>query len=184
MIDDLPVFQYDQLSGVYLYGADIGIHYHPHFAHWLHWESTYSHIVGEGKNGIDLPLMPQNRLATSLKFTLKNVLKGKFRFENLVVKHSAFFEQNRVSGDELPSNLYQLIDLGLNMKLKVKHPLEFGFGVRNLLNEGYIDHLSRLKNIGVQQTGRNVYFRVKFTFNQQFKKANGFDVLEEIDVVI
>ncbi len=180
-IDDLPVFQYDQLSAVYLYGVDLGLHYHPHFAHWLHWESTYSHIVGEGKNGIDLPLMPQNRLATSLKFTLKNTLKGKFRFENVVLKHSAFFEQNRVSADELPSKLYQLIDLGLNMKLNTKQPLEFGIGVRNLLNEGYIDHLSRLKNIGVQQTGRNVYFRVKFTFNHRFKKATDYNVLEAIN---
>jgi iron complex outermembrane receptor protein len=184
MIDDLPVFQYDQLSAVYLYGMDVGVHYHPHFAHWLHWESACSHIIGEGVNGIDLPLMSQNRLATSLKFTLENTLKGKFRFENVVVKHSAFFEQNRVSGDEYPSNLYQLIDLGLNMRLRIKQPLEFGIGVRNLLNEGYVDHLSRLKNIDVQQTGRNVNFRVKFTFNHRFKKVNDFDELEKVDVLL
>lgn len=183
-IDDLPVFEYDQLDEVFLYGMDVGFHYHPHFAHWLHWESTYSHIVGEGRNGIDLPLMPQNRLATSLKFTLANVLKGKFRFENFVVKHSAFMEQNRVAADETSSSFYQLIDLGLNMKLRSKSSMEFGVGVRNLLNEGYIDHLSRLKNIGVQQTGRNVYVRVKFTFNHTLKKAPVHNTLELIETDI
>lgn len=168
-IDGLPVFEYDQLDAVYLYGLDLGIHYHPHFAHWLHWESTYSHIIGEGANGFDLPLMPQNRLGTSLKFAMDGILKGKFKFQNVVVKHTAFFEQNRVALDETPSNFYHLIDLGLNMNLTIKSPIEFGIGVRNLLNEGYVDHLSRLKNIGVQQTGRNVYFRVKFTVNNRFK---------------
>ncbi len=170
-IEQLPVFKYDQLSAIYLYGMDVAVHYHPHFAHWLHWESSYSHIIGEGANGIDLPLMPQNRLSTSLKFSLENTLKGKFRFENLVVKHTAFLEQNRVSYSEAPSDFYHLIDLGLNMKLRIKHPIEFGVGARNLLNEGYIDHLSRLKNIGVQQTGRNFYIRAKVTLNHRSKKT-------------
>lgn len=179
--DGLPVFEYDQLDAVLLYGLDIGFHYHPHFAHWMHWESTYSHIIGEGANGFDLPLMPQNRLGTSLKFSMDRLLKGKkFSFQNVVVKHTAFFEQNRIALDETASSFYHLIDLGLNLKLTIKTPIEFGIGARNVLNESYIDHLSRLKNIGVQQTGRDFYVRVKFTINDRFKPIEPSDELIEV----
>ena len=181
--DGLPVFEYKQLDAVYLYGLDVGVHYHPHFAHWFHFESTYSHIIGESANGIDLPLMPQNRLGTSLKFSMDRLLKGKkFSFQNVVVQHTAFFEQNRIAVDETASSFYHLIDLGLNMRIAVKTPIEIGIGARNLLNEGYIDHLSRLKNIGVQQTGRNFYIRVKFTINHRFKPIEPKD--EVIEVII
>jgi outer membrane receptor protein involved in Fe transport len=35
-------------------------------------------------------------------------------------------------------------------------------GVKNILNERFIDHLSRLKNIAMPAPGRNFYLSVQF----------------------
>ena len=40
-------------------------------------------------------------------------------------------------------------------------------GVRNVFNEEYIDHLSRLKNIGMYHPGRNFFVQLAFNFNKQ-----------------
>jgi type IX secretion system PorP/SprF family membrane protein len=57
-----------------------------------------------------------------------------------------------------------LLHAALSFNLKSKPSLVFHVGVKNCLNTGYIDHLSRLKNIELQQPGRNFYLSVKYNF--------------------
>ena len=68
---------------------------------------------------------------------------------------------------ETTSPSYQLIHVGANFKLDYKNPLFIKVGVRNLLNENYIDHLSRLKNIGLEAPGRNIYISLKMNINHK-----------------
>ena len=143
-----------------LYGGDIGIHYHPHFAHWLHIESSYSHIVSNDGNGSYLPLVPQNRVSTALRFHLDQLKWKKFKVKELNVQHRFFSPQRQVAALETNSDSYNLVNVGVNMMWDWKTPLELGIGVKNVLNEAYIDHLSRLKNIGLQHPGRSIYVRV------------------------
>lgn len=165
-IDNLPVFQYKQMSQVWLYGGDLAIHFHPHFAHWLHLESNYSFIQSESKNE-KLALMPQNRISSTMRIDFK--MNSWFKLTEIVVQHAYLFEQNRVASFETSSPAYQLINIGTTMKLGKKMPINIGFGVKNLLNATYIDHLSRLKNIQVSQPGRNVYLSLKYTFSKELK---------------
>lgn len=165
-IDNLPVFQYKQMSQVWLYGGDLAIHFHPHFAHWLHLESNYSFIQSESKNE-KLALMPQNRISSTMRIDFK--MNSWFKLTEIVVQHAYLFEQNRVASFETSSPAYQLINIGTTMKLGKKMPVNIGFGVKNLLNATYIDHLSRLKNIQVSQPGRNVYLSLKYTFSKELK---------------
>ncbi|MEN9997903.1 MAG: hypothetical protein RI922_893 [Bacteroidota bacterium] len=165
-IDNLPVFQYKQMSQVWLFGGDLAIHFHPHFAHWLHLESNYSFIQSESKNE-KLALMPQNRISSTIRIDLK--MNSWFKITEIVVQHAYLFQQNRVASFETPSPGYQLINIGTNWKLGKKSPMNIGFGIKNLLNTTYIDHLSRLKNIQVSQPGRNVYLSLKYTFSKELK---------------
>lgn len=165
LIDGLPVFEYDQLREAYLFGGDVGVHYHPHFAHWLHLESSFSYINSNDGEGGFLPLIPQNRLSNSIRFHLNPFEKGRFKVKDLNIQHRFFNHRTSVSNLETASKAYNIMNVGLNMIWELKTPLEISVGVKNALNENYIDHLSRLKNISLEHPGRSFYVRVAWDLN-------------------
>ncbi len=69
------------------------------------------------------------------------------------------FEQNSVAPYETPSSAYQLINLSCTGSFSAKHQIDYSFGVNNLLNMRYIDHLSRLKTYEIPNPGRNIYIK-------------------------
>lgn len=160
IIDDLPVFNYVGISQASLYGADLGIHYHPHFAHFLHIESTYSYVRGYDQDGNNLTLIPQARLNTLIKFSFEG--KWKKALDNFVIQHQYYFRQDRTGILETASVDYHLINVGLNGLVGKKHVFTWSVGVKNLLNQTYINHLSRLKNISTPNPGRNFYVGLKY----------------------
>lgn len=167
LIDGLPVFEYIQLPSVFLTGSDVGVHYHPHFAHWLHLESSVSIIYGRDDQGRGPALMPQNRLNTLVKVSLKT--KGTLRFDEIVFQHVYMAPQNLVAEEETRSPYYNLLHAALKMRLGKKNPVMIDLGIKNILNEFYIDHLSRLKNIEMPAPGRNFYISLKYTMSNNLK---------------
>lgn len=155
LIDGVPVFNYISVKEARLYGIDLGLHYHPHFAHFLHFETTYSYVRGEDGKGNNLDLIPQGRINTLFKFLFEG--KAKRYIQNLALQHEYYFDQTFVSQYETPSQGYHLINLGVNGELGKKQHLLWSLGVKNLLNESYINHLSRLKNINTAHPGRSLY---------------------------
>ena len=162
LIDALPVFVYEQLSDVQLYGVDFGFHFHPHFAHWLHVETSYSFI--ESQSSRQVSLMPQNRILSGLKFDVKDVLF--FKSNKISIDYNYFFKQDNVSEIEAKSPFYQLVNIGVNTTCGKKENFDVNIGCKNLLNTTYIDHLSRLKNIGLESTGRNFYIKLSYNFSK------------------
>lgn len=167
IIDGLPVFEYIQMPSVLMAGSDIGVHYHPHFAHWLHLESSFSFLQASDDQRRGPALMPQNRLNTLIKVSLRT--KGKFSFEELVLQHVYLAEQKRIAAEETVSPDYNLFHAALKMKLGKENPLMINVGVKNILNERYIDHLSRLKNIDMPHPGRNFYVSVNYIISKSLK---------------
>ncbi len=165
VVDGYPLFAYEQLDLAMLYGGDIGFHYHPHFVHWLHLEAAYSHIESDDGRGGYLPLIPQNRISSALRFMLEDFFPGKFKLSEIVVQYRYHFDRTLVAINETSSPEYHLVNAGVNMRIDMNTPLEIGVGVRNVLNTAYIDHLSRLKNIELQHPGRNIYCQLKWSFN-------------------
>lgn len=168
IVEMMPLFHYDQQDESHLYGIDAGFHYHPHFAHWLHIESSYSLIYGESLEGNNMSLMPQPRLNNLVRLKFKK--KAKFNLEEVVVQYMHFFEQNRITTYETPSDSYDMLNVGVNMKWYLKHPIEISLGVKNGLNSRYVNHLSRLKNIGVYSPGRNFYVSLTYEFDGKLSK--------------
>jgi iron complex outermembrane recepter protein len=159
-----PLFLYSQVAKATLVGTDIGLHYHPHFAHNLHIEPSFSFIQAEDENRNPLALIPQTRFNTQIRYEFDGK-KGKIRFQNIAFQHLYFLHQDRVAAFETNSPAYQLINIGANLKVETKNPIFVKFGIRNLLNTNYIDHLSRIKNIGLQSPGINFYLTLKWMFN-------------------
>jgi len=165
VIDGLPVYRFGQLNNVMYYGMDLGLHYHPHFAHWLHYETTFSFIQTEVFGSENVALLPQNRWSNVLRIVMNP--HWKFSPEDLVVQFHYFAGQNTVAAYESASSGYSLLNVGLNFKSTGYHAFKFGVGARNVLNERYIDHLSRLKNIGMYSPGRNYYISINYTFTHR-----------------
>ena len=70
--------------------------------------------------------------------------------------------QGNVAFRETPSEAYHVLDASMAFELKGKQRWEFRLGIKNILNERFIDHLSRLKNIAMPAPGRNFYLSIQF----------------------
>jgi iron complex outermembrane receptor protein len=165
LINNYNVYTYTQSSLAQIYGTDFGFHYHPHRAHWMHIESSISTVFAEDINKQPLPMIPQTRINSQLRFEFDQ--SGKFRFEDITIQHLYFFKQNRLADYESFSSAYNLINLGVNMKFDITTPILVSFGVRNILNQTYFDHLSALKSIGIPNPGINAFLSVRIEFNKQ-----------------
>lgn len=167
IVDGYQVYNYEQYNQVSLYGGDIGLHYHPHFAHWLHFESSYSYVRAHDKVGNSMPLIPQARVNTFIKVAPETV--GKLKIENVTLQHQYYFDQNNISFEEERTNAYNILNIAVNCLYDGAQKIRFGVGVKNLLNEEYINHLSRLKNINTPSVGRNFYISVNYVFKNKLK---------------
>ena len=167
LVDGIPVFSFEQLNAVLFYGSDIGIHYHPHFAHNLHVESSFSWINTFTKSDSSISFLPPSRLNTSLKYSFN--FGKKFQLKELILQHTFMAQQTKVAFNELPSKAYNLLNISLNASVNLKQTFGISIGCKNILNEQFIDHLSRLKNIEMPSMGRNFYVSVNFLINQNYK---------------
>lgn len=157
VINGDPVFSYQQTDAM-LYGAEFGIHFHPHAIHWLHIESNYSGVFAEDRQGQSLPLIPANRIHTKLSVEL---FTRKKLSTNIYLEQLNKFDQKRVTNLETKSAAYQLTNVGLSLE---HNSIGFEMGIDNLFNTEYIDHLSRLKSDNIPNAGRNVFIGTKFDF--------------------
>lgn len=159
-VDGIPAFAYESLSEVTFFGNDVGLHYHPHFAHNLHLETTWSYIHAESPADSSVSLLPPQRFQTTLRYTFDG--GSRIRLKEINLMHTYMGEQRNVANLETPSMAYQVFDLALAFAFGRKSGWDLRVGCRNLLDERYIDHLSRLKNIEMPAPGRNIY--ISFTY--------------------
>lgn len=139
-----------------LSGAEIGFHLHPHPLDWLHLQSSIETVRGKRNNGENLPLIPATSWRNTLRVELANrdnrALQG-YGFVTL----RTFFDQKKVSTFESPTPGYSLLDIGIGGKFTLAgSQIALKLSATNLLDKEYIAHLSRLKNDGIANIGRNV----------------------------
>jgi iron complex outermembrane receptor protein len=149
-----------------MYGFDFGIHYHPHLLHRLHLESSLSYIKAIDHNGFHIDQIPPAKWRSKIKFEFDE--KDKFYIKNVIVQNNLIFAQNEVAINETSSNLYNVLNVGINAILKTKNnKIEINAGVKNVLNTTYIDHLSNLKFLEIAGPGINFYFGLKYNINHK-----------------
>jgi len=168
VIDNSPVFEYIQ-TNAFLYGGELGLHYHPHKIHWLHLESNLSTVLAEDKSGNALPLIPQTKINSTIRAEINH--KGKVQLKNVFVQNIYKFKQNRTGLFETVTNDYSLINIGLNLEIQtMNNPVEITTGIRNILNTKYTDHLSRFKTLEIPNQGINFYIGLKVKLNKEWKE--------------
>ena len=174
MINGKQVYYYRQQNAT-LSGGELSFHWHPHNIHWLHLESAYSQILGQGENGKYLSLMPANNVNSTLKVEFRE--KESFYISEVFVQQILKFEQYNTAEFEKPSPQYQVLNIGMTANWKLgMAKLSFRAGVNNVFNTKYIDHLSRLRNLEVPGQGRNVYFGLRLDI------ASNFNTKEDLKI--
>ena len=163
-IDGYQVYEYTQASSARTYGGEVYLHYHPHFAHRLHLEQDFSYVIGEDNNNNPLPLIPQTRLNSNLKYEFAETDK-KFQLQTILIQRTQFLDKNDVSTFETPSDSYEIYNIEGNFSYSGKQNMLMKLGVRNLFNTTYINHLSNLKGIGLPSAGINFYISINYLFN-------------------
>lgn len=162
-----PIFQFKQADQAFLYGGELGFHYHPHQLHRLHLESSFSLTIAEDNQGNPLNLIPQPNSNSRIRFDVNN--DHKIQVKNIILEHQYFLPQHRVGQNEAPTVDFHLINLSLNVGLRDASSWTASVGVRNMLNTSYVGHLSALKNLGLNQPGINFFGSIKYQFSKSLK---------------
>lgn len=168
-------FEFTQVDRAFLYGGEVGFHYHPHSLHRLHLESTFSLTIGQDQNGNPLNLMPQPDLNSRVRFDINN--NNRLSIKHLTLEHQFFARQNRVTPFEAPTDAFHLVHFAIHGKWNNlgKSNLNWALGARNLMNTNFIAHLSPLKNLGdgIPQAGRNFFIEISYDLDWKKKATQG-----------
>lgn len=168
-VGEFNYFEFNQVDRAYLYGGEVGFHYHPHKLHRLHLESNFSITIGENENGNAINFIPQPNLNSRVRFDINNKHKLKVRYISL--EHQYFMNQDRVAPFERATPAFHLLNVAAHLKYQGKQNWMFSLGARNILNTEYISHLSPLKNLGtgIAQPGINFFIKATYQFNKKIK---------------
>ncbi len=160
IIEGNDVYNYVQ-ENANLFGGETGIHFHPHPLDWLHITSSFESVTGKKQNGENLPLIPANKWNNILQIDFEDSKFFKNGFASANVEHT--LRQNNSSLFETQSNDYTLLNLGFGGKITIsKAAFDINLNANNLFDKRYISHLSRLKNDGIPNIGRNIVFGINF----------------------
>ncbi|AOW08507.1 TonB-dependent receptor [Flavobacterium gilvum] len=161
-LDGFKVYDYIQ-NNANLYGGEVALHIHPHPLDWLHFETSFENVTGKLQDGGYLPQIPANNWDNTIRtnFKLGNWIEDAFATLNV----STTFAQKKVSGFDIPSDGYTLLNMGFGGKVKLgKIAFDLNLNGNNLLNKTYIPHLSRLATSGIPNLGRNFVLGAAFKF--------------------
>jgi iron complex outermembrane receptor protein len=162
--DGTPVFQFRQ-TNARLYGGEAGLHVHPRAIPWLHLKGTWSTVTGKQENEDYLPFIPAGKFRYEVRASKKNM----WGIVNPSVKLWALtaLDQDQPAPDETATGGYTLVNATLSGGFEVGNlPVEMTFGVNNLFNKQYFDHLSTLKGLGYYNQGRNISASIRVEFGQ------------------
>jgi iron complex outermembrane recepter protein len=158
----IPVYKYIQNNST-LFGGEAGIHIHPKEIEWLHFESTFSAVIGKQQNGDYLPFVPAHKLNVELRAEKEKLL---FMHDVFIsVNSNTAFNQYNAAPDETATSGYTLFDISLGGNFKVaRQGIFISLSATNIFDKKYIDHLSTLKEVNLYNPGRNLAITLKIPF--------------------
>jgi iron complex outermembrane receptor protein len=158
----IDVFRYKQANST-LFGGEVGLHVHPKTIHWLHFETTFSSVIGKQDNGDFLPFVPAHKLRFEVRGEKEKVMFLNKAF--VAVNTCTAFNQNNAAPDETTTAGYTLLDMSIGGGIKMKNQsVLISISANNVLDAKYIDHLSTLKEVNLNNPGRNISLNLKIPF--------------------
>lgn len=166
----INIFRYKQANSA-LFGGEADLHIHPKPLKWLHFETTFSSVIGKQKNGDYLPFVPAHKLRFELRAEKENLLFLQKPFVSVYT--TTAFNQNHAAPDETSTTGYTLIDISIGGNIGIKNQLmSVSISANNMLDKKYVDHLSTLKEVGLFNPGRNIALSLRIPFAVTKNKKN------------
>jgi iron complex outermembrane receptor protein len=163
-IDELPVYNYVQ-NDANISGGALGFDIHPTNLNWLDVYASYAVTRGKLNGGGDLPFMPADKIIGGIKLSANKKILFHEPYIEFVV--SNYFKQEKTAQYELATDSYALLDVHIGGNFKIaKHKTTLNVFATNVLNEGYYNHLSLIKNIGIKEMGMNIGFQLRTFFGK------------------
>jgi len=159
-----PTFHYEQTEAI-LKGVDASVNYKPLISFEITAKASLLRAWNKTENTW-LILMPSDRYESELTYYFNN---RKFYSGSYISLTGQFVTKQwrvPVNSDYVsPPSEYFLFNLesGLTIHIK-KQAIDFGFGIRNILNTSYRDYMDRFRYF-TDAMGRNFSVRVKVPFN-------------------
>lgn len=159
---ELPVFAYLQEDAT-LFGGEFNLNYVPEFLPKLTWQTGAALTYGNNSDNSPLPFIPPVNFNTKISYDIS--VGKQLKLNSVYLQQQNFLEQNRIADNELKNDDYHLVDFGFNASYKA---ISFSIAVKNIFDQEYTDHLSRLKTtyegFSVPNTGRDIVFNLKYNF--------------------
>jgi len=156
------VFRYKQFD-VNLYGSESMLAVNFPFYERLRFETNFSVVTGRLSDGTYLPFIPPAKWTQQFRFRFEN---GK-RLNNVsfFVISEEHFAQDHPAEFETRTDAYWLLNAGIHGNWQTKsRTFVFSVTGNNLLNRNYYDHLSRFKEYGIHNIGRNIIIHLNIPF--------------------
>lgn len=161
-----PVYRFKQ-QNAHLTGAEVEFDITPQGkCKGLEWKEVFSTLVGKTGDGNYLPFIAPPKILSSLKY--QNDINQKIKNMFGCIGLDYVFEQNKFAPLESKTKSYYLLNASFGFDVAVKRgSVNISVMGNNLLGAQYYDHLSRFKNYGIHNIGRNIQLmlRVPLLFN-------------------
>lgn len=161
--ENFQVFRFVQGNSVLLgFEADIDIH--P--VEQLHFDNSFSYVKGTNiSTEVPLPFIPAGHSRHELQWTFSTSQKNIIKHPFVKIGLGIYLQQNRFDEFETKTNGYYLLSAGIGTNIKIRNQLLTIFiNGDNLTDVKYFDHLSRLKEVGIFNMGRNFTFGINIPF--------------------
>ncbi|MEP7145371.1 MAG: TonB-dependent receptor [bacterium] len=148
-----PVFRYLQ-SDATLKGLEADINIKP--AEWLSFRANYSTVIAKRSDGINLPLIPADKITTAIHFepdSWKFFYSPYFELSTYTALAKTRLGENEVG---VPGYTLLNADFGCDLKFE-KQLINITISCNNLLDKVYIDFMSRIKLLNATYNGRTFY---------------------------
>jgi iron complex outermembrane recepter protein len=161
--EPFPVFRYVQGNST-LKGFEFSLDIHP--VSNLHFENSVSYVDARNNNlGQPLPFIPPVRIENELRYTFKTKKQSRLSETYIKAALTNVLRQDRIDLFETETSGYTLVNAGIGTHIRMGKQLAVVFiTLNNLLDTEYFNHLSRLKEVGIHEQGRNITFGVTVPF--------------------
>lgn len=172
-INGYPVFRYSQSDAV-LRGIEADLTITP--IRWLAINATYSTVLGERRDGANLPLIPADKITSAVHIELSSwkFMKSPY-FE---ISTYTALAKTKLAENEVGTPAYTLLNAAFGCDLKFeKQLLSISIACNNILNKTYTDFMSRIKLLSAtyngqvfhaNNIGRNIIIAVKIPFKLSY----------------
>ncbi|HEY0433763.1 MAG TPA: TonB-dependent receptor, partial [Chitinophagaceae bacterium] len=133
----------------------------------MHVESNFSTVRGKLAGGANLPFIPPSRWRQELRYPWHaKTVDGGYAFVNVTTTYA----QERPAEFETPTAGHTLVNAGIGGSVHMtRRTITINISGNNLLNKNYYDHLSRFKDYGIHNIGRNIVVHVHIPLDNHLK---------------